>query len=556
MAELVSSPDQVAKNIRRLHHYSKGGEVERAFHRQTIKNGKVFVHLVEGEGSLFAPSKFAGYVDNNYKVSRSKGRDGRTTNPRLSAMFGRHIGEADKGYAEIEELYLQYCANFKIDPSYYPGRPRRYWSFNLYANDSVVKGVKSDRSKHGKKWTDFELRAAVNAYFQMLELENENVHYSKTQYRKELLAGPLRGRKSLDHRMQNISHILQEQNEKWLKGFKPLANVGNESRERLTKIVAERIMAAGQLQPAKAPPLREGRALPPTGYWMFVCRRGRWDGNAWLRSGSSETLYMVTEAHRNEVQVGDLGVLRLNKLAGTRKRKPQPAGAYAILEVVEAPEMRESDHEFEFSDPKEASILKWRAKVRVLTNIVDRPVDALSLPSDGEFRHIRFPLPQSTIPISSTVFHEIVKQSGVSLTELQQLRETSTTDGVRRLERKAVSLDPKKRERISSAIERGIIGSQVKAARGHRCQLCEALGRQPVAFVKKGGLGYSEAHHVQPVSLMLAGSLADVNIMVLCPNHHRQAHYGNFAIKDYRQNEWLIEIDDKSLTIPRTRIPT
>lgn len=125
---------------------------------------------------------------------------------------------------------------------------------------------------------------------------------------------------------------------------------------------------------------------------------------------------------------------------------------------------------------------------------------------------------------------------------------------VRLLEITARNADPKRQTRISSFIERGTIGKKVKAIRDGRCQVCEALGQEPVAFNQKNGTPYSEAHHVQPVSLLLSGSLGASNIMVLCPNHHRQAHYGTFEIIENKAESWVVKLDSDEVEIARTVI--
>ncbi|WP_442865011.1 HNH endonuclease [Bosea sp. NBC_00550] len=96
------------------------------------------------------------------------------------------------------------------------------------------------------------------------------------------------------------------------------------------------------------------------------------------------------------------------------------------------------------------------------------------------------------------------------------------------------------------------MGDKVKVARGHRCQICEATGLHPHTFAKRDGSRYAEAHHVQPVSKLIAGSLGEQNIMVLCPNHHRQAHYGDFEVVEENAGDWNVSIDGVRLSIDRT----
>ena len=77
-------------------------------------------------------------------------------------------------------------------------------------------------------------------------------------------------------------------------------------------------------------------------------------------------------------------------------------------------------------------------------------------------------------------------------------------------------------------------------------------GGDGVAFTKGDGTRYAEAHHVQPVSLLKKGSLGERNIMVLCPNHHRQAHYGVFAVTREGETDWDISLDGQSFNLLRT----
>ena len=81
------------------------------------------------------------------------------------------------------------------------------------------------------------------------------------------------------------------------------------------------------------------------------------------------------------------------------------------------------------------------------------------------------------------------------------------------------------------------------------------LGRSPVAFVDRNGIGFAEAHHVIPVSQGKPGSLSHLNIMVLCPNHHRQAHHGRFEIEQNEPDYWQIMLDGNSIRIDKPMYP-
>ena len=89
---------------------------------------------------------------------------------------------------------------------------------------------------------------------------------------------------------------------------------------------------------------------------------------------------------------------------------------------------------------------------------------------------------------------------------------------------------------------------------GHRCQLCAAVGLNPIGFLKASGDPYVEAHHVMPVSHMQVGSLSLSNIMTVCPNHHRQLHYGGGVAVEIGASAFTISIGGVTVVIPKFRM--
>ncbi|QEH81573.1 hypothetical protein EIK56_27195 [Sphingomonas sp. C8-2] len=151
-------------------------------------------------------------------------------------------------------------------------------------------------------------------------------------------------------------------------------------------------------------------------------------------------------------------------------------------------------------------------------------------------------------------FEHFAALAGVTAADLIGERAARSPATTRQAEALAAGLDPKARERVSRYIERGSIGDAVKARHGGRCQICAALGADGIAFHKADGSAYAEAHHVMPVAMLIAGSLGAENIMVLCPNHHRQAHFGRFAVVTNAADHWILAIDDRKLRIEKTRL--
>lgn len=137
----------------------------------------------------------------------------------------------------------------------------------------------------------------------------------------------------------------------------------------------------------------------------------------------------------------------------------------------------------------------------------------------------------ASFPIRPADFHAVMALLGEELDNLGAVQPDGVTaDKLAAMEMKYLRASPEVRERLSRTIERGPIGALLKRATGFRCQLCEALGVDPIGFLKANGEPYVEAHHVMPVARRQIGSLAASNVMILCANHHRQMHYGGIEV--------------------------
>ena len=119
-------------------------------------------------------------------------------------------------------------------------------------------------------------------------------------------------------------------------------------------------------------------------------------------------------------------------------------------------------------------------------------------------------LQAATFPIEAEDFEIIVTALGEDIEDLPTPLPFApdTLARLTELEAKFMRACPEVKTRISKAIERGPIGNQVKKANGYKCQLCEAMGKDPLGFrKKKGDIHYVEAHHVMPVSTKAVGVL-------------------------------------------------
>ena len=400
----------------------------------------------------------------------------------------------------------------------------------------------------GSEWSREELEAAVRAYLQMLDMELTGQAYNKAEISRALKAGPLSGRSSTDHRMQNISSVLLEMGRPTIPGFKPLSNVGGRIKGQLKEIIQEIVgdqSRSTEFEPSKAK--ADKRKFPPTGYWMFVANRTKWDGIAWLKLGDETLLYNVAKAHVNEMRPGDLGVIRINA------NRNSDAGVIAIVSVEGSPVSQADPDSRAYSKVTDAAATKWRVPIRILANLVDEQIPAGALPDTPDFDQFRNALQMSTIPISPGAFSFVVGMT-TNPQEIQLRAQVATSQGVKDLETTMQNATPKQQERVSKYIERGPIGQKVKDKLGGACQICSSLNSHPIAFLKSNGTPYAEAHHVIPVAALKTGTLSATNIMVLCPNHHRQMHYGQVEIADETEQAWTLAIDGQHLKIQKTTI--
>jgi hypothetical protein len=102
----------------------------------------------------------------------------------------------------------------------------------------------------------------------------------------------------------------------------------------------------------------------------------------------------------------------------------------------------------------------------------------------------------ASLPISRDDFLAVIELLGEDVDALPSPIEQQavTAEMISEMEKKYINASPEVKARVSKTIERGPIGSLVKSANGFRCQLCEALGLEPLGFKKRSGGAYVEAH--------------------------------------------------------------
>ena len=89
-----------------------------------------------------------------------------------------------------------------------------------------------------EEWSDDELYECIKSYMQMLELERMGEQYNKSEFRRELLRGPLskRSHGSIEFRMCNITAFRIGRGLDWVEGYKAREHIGINKEKQIERL--------------------------------------------------------------------------------------------------------------------------------------------------------------------------------------------------------------------------------------------------------------------------------------------------------------------------------
>lgn len=298
-------------------------------------------------------------------------------------------------------------------------------------------------------------------------------------------------------------------------------------------------------------------------YWIFVCNPKKWAIDRFLEQKIELDTWGVRESDVPNIAQGQLGYIRVGVDRRTEierdGRAKLDAGIYALVEVVSEPyEAAGADAEF-WANGEKPLPGRPTVKIRYLQTFPDIfvKIEDLRRRAPGISKFVLDGFQARSFPISSEDFHAIAALLNLDERDVdQRVVPKDDLDGdVSELEKRYLHAAPEVKERTSRYIERGTVGETVKKANEYKCQICDALGKNPRGFTKTNGVHYVEAHHVMPVSSLQIGSLGASNIMTVCANHHRQLHYGGVVV-EIEETTFNLIIDKSQVSIPRLRLPS
>ena len=135
--------------------------------------------------------------------------------------------------------------------------------------------------------------------------------------------------------------------------------------------------------------------------------------------------------------------------------------------------------------------------------------------------------------ISDDAFHEILKLGNIedNVGEYSSILESENDalSVLNYLNNRYSGTPPEERVRLAQKyLDRGsAVTNALKNLLGAKCQICGWIGFQK----KNGNDCFIEAHHLVQVANKEEGALCTDNIILVCPNCHREIHYGhNFQV--------------------------
>jgi predicted RNA-binding protein with PUA-like domain len=302
-------------------------------------------------------------------------------------------------------------------------------------------------------------------------------------------------------------------------------------------------------------PVTEASSSP---YWVFVCNPKRWAIDQFFERGIERDGWGIRPADQARFAPGQLGFVRVGvDRRSNKERKGKPKlepGVYALCEVEsEAHPGRGGTDDFSPNGAVHGP--GWpTVDVCYLRNYAAQPLTIARLRRERPniSRQLLEGFQAATFPISADDSHAVMELLGENVEDIPPPPELGllTPGKLAELEARYLNASPEVRERLSRTIERGPIGACVKRVNDFKCQLCAALGRNPIGFKKKNGEPYVEAHHVMPVAKQQIGSLAASNVLTLCANHHREVHFSVVDVFTHA-DVFEIRIEGQCLRIPR-----
>jgi hypothetical protein len=295
-------------------------------------------------------------------------------------------------------------------------------------------------------------------------------------------------------------------------------------------------------------------------YWTFFNNPSKWQFDRFLETGKTDFQYLISDNwQKHHIKPGHLGVIRVGTDARNRKilnGKPKlKPGIFAIVEILTSYYQRREIEAEHWLTPRDHILGKPTVKLRIVRNLLDNPILLSEFDIGVDDVHLIKGFEGRTMPLSINTFEKIEKKVG-GIDESAFVKDfISTEDDIttlKQLDKKYAFASPQVRLALSKRIERGKVGEYVKKLNNYECQVCRSLGISLVGFkLRDSEINFVEAHHVHEVHTQEEGSLQSNNIIVVCPMHHRQIHFGKVELKAENTEVFIFIFDGVEVKVKR-----
>jgi hypothetical protein len=297
-----------------------------------------------------------------------------------------------------------------------------------------------------------------------------------------------------------------------------------------------------------------------TGYWIFFSNPKLWQIDEFLESDESISTWRIVDWQKDFFQEGQYGIIRVGKdkrtvgeLAGKERLE---SGIYGVIQIMGKPMPMPSSGDKFWTDPEQYGDERLRVRIRYVKNLLNKPILLSELKILKYFQNeavLLDGIQASSWSLGKEVFQKISEIADNNLDDVKYATnaELKNLSDLQKLEATYSNATPRIKEIVSQRIERGHITKEIKKINKYECQVCKALGQNPYGFKKENGEFYVETHHVVPVTRLEQGSLGTLNLLTVCPNHHRQLHYGKVFMIENNEKYFELSIDEDHIRIEK-----
>ncbi|PLR80871.1 hypothetical protein CVD25_19400 [Bacillus canaveralius] len=299
--------------------------------------------------------------------------------------------------------------------------------------------------------------------------------------------------------------------------------------------------------------------MEPTGYWTFFSNPKMWAIDEFLLSGEVYDLFSVARWQKDWFKKGQLGVIRVGHDQRTKEqlngKKRLRRGIYAIIEILGSPFLSISGDEL-WLEKDEKEKPRYSVEIKYLQNLLRRPIslDHFREEESPEYdKYLVHGFQTASIPLNPHTFESII--SSIGGTEKLEFEFFNTRirqyEDIHFLERTYIHGVREVTEALSVYIEKSHVALDYQRSSGFKCEICTALGIEPFYFETPNGEYYAETHHVMPNPQTYDNSISSLSLITVCPNHHRQLHYGKVKLLENNHEKFAFEIDDEIVAVPK-----